>query len=191
MEFDRLYLLGSEFLGGALHVQPVTTITNHSAIFRGDSIPASPLVFAHQRGGAARDLISTGFPALMLLSSRVFEILRAEGITGWTTFPVVVTGKDRQVIDGYRGLSITGRCGSIRKERSKLVWKEPRYAGGPPRQVKLGLLFDPATWTGHDMFSPQGVDYVFVGERVKDVLEQAKVKNIRFERLTEVENVLP
>lgn len=191
MKFEQLYLLSGAYVRGALHVQPVSEIPDHSALFKGTWLPSEPLVFTHHSGGTPRDLITTGFPAIKLVSEQITSILRRERVTGWTSFPVVVTGKDRQAVEGYQGLAVTGRCGPIRKERSQIVRKASLYAGGPPRQVKVGLYFDPTTWTGHDVFSPQGVDYIFVVERVKDILEQAKVKNIDFTRLTDVENQLP
>jgi len=44
------------------------------------------------------------------------------------------------------------------------------------------------TWDGSDLFLPEGTGYKFVTEEIKTALEKAKIRNIWFERITEIEN---
>lgn len=189
MDYRDLFLLSNAQVRGALTVKSTDPLPD-SSLLRAESAVTLPLVFKHSMGGTPKDLIPTGYPAVKLLSDRVFEILRREQVSGWTTFPVVVHGQDG-IVTGYQGLAVTGRCGPINKSLSGEVWRDPPSPLGRRRLVRMGLYFHPETWDGSDVFVPQNADYVFVVARVKHMLEKAKVRNIMFERLTEVENLLP
>jgi hypothetical protein len=52
-----------------------------------------------------------------LLRKRVFEALRQNSFSGWRSYPVQVFGKDKDEIDGYEGLQITGRSQEQDKSR--------------------------------------------------------------------------
>ena len=80
-----------------------------------------------------------------------------------------------------------GRCGPIDNSRSEIIQK--RLPGGWVPHWK-GLYFDPATWDGSDIFQPEGTGYILVVESVKRALVRAKVKNLVFKRLDEIDDDL-
>jgi hypothetical protein len=52
----------------------------------------------------------------------------------------------------------------------------------------MGLLFDPASWDGSDLFMPAGKNsWKFVVQEVKEAFEKAKVRNIDFTPLDQME----
>ena len=52
-----------------------------------------------------------------------------------------------------------------------------------------GLLFDPATWDGSDVFTPETTTFVLVTDAVREALEAASPSNLRLERITEIERM--
>lgn len=131
------------------------------------------------------DVIWTGFAAPLLISDRVVELLKSFGAHGWSTYNVQLLTKTGESITGYSGLSVHGRCGPI--DNSKSVETLKRYpAGNFP--VWKGLYFDPETWDGSHIFMPAGRGgWIVLVDEVKRAFEKAKVKNIAFKRLDEVE----
>ena len=190
VDFEQIFCMDGGLLRGGWHLKPTSPVDDPFAILKGMEQPSGPLEFKHVTGAKPTDVITTEYVPLRLISSRMVHLLQREGITGWSTFPVAVTGKKGESVPEYHGLVVTGRCGPIQNELSKPVLLEPRYAGGPPRQARMGLYFDAQTWDGSDLFTAEGVGYIFAVERVKHVIERAKVTNVVFKPLTEVQNVL-
>ncbi|MFL5345942.1 MAG: hypothetical protein ACJ8AT_14220 [Hyalangium sp.] len=113
------------------------------------------------------------------------QLMRSHGFTGWSLYDVSVRDKQGQVIPGYSGLAFTGRCGNIDYTRSVEV---PRIYPAGVFPVRKGLLFDPASWDGSDLFMPaEFVGWKFVVEEVKTAFERAKVRNVEFTPLDQVE----
>ncbi len=65
----------------------------------------------------------------------------------------------------------------------------PKAPGGASLPHRIGIHFWPETWDGSDLFSPEGTTLAVVVQRVRDVLEDASVTNVQFERLTEAEQL--
>ncbi|MFQ5423999.1 MAG: hypothetical protein ACE5F9_08465 [Phycisphaerae bacterium] len=192
MDFSTVYDLNTIGKRTALHVRPRNDedIEDVSALYRARVRPDKPLVFEFFKGASgstAHDFVSTGFAALLLVSNRVVKVLA--GFTGWTTYPVEVYGKNGELIAGYHGLAVTGRCGPIDDARSRPAIQPPAVPAGRPRPIWIGLYFDPATWDGSDIFLPQGNEGTFVTRPVKMSLEEAKATNVYFRPLTEMENM--
>ena len=187
MDFEHLYSLGDASIRGALHVNPRDNINDPYALLRREVIPTEPIVFKYSMGGEPKDLISTGHAVLYLLADRVFEIFRENHFTGWASYPVVIYGKKGELITGYQGLAISGKCDPLDNSRSQRILKDPLTPKGKPYYALLGLYFDLNTWDGSDFFVPRSTGYIFVTERVKEAIEKAKMKNFEFKRLTEIE----
>ena len=131
------------------------------------------------------DLIGTTMATPLLVSDRVVTLLRDEGFTGWRTYAVDLVGHDGAPIPGYHGLAIHGRCGPI--DDSKSVQVPQQFPGGV-FPVWIGMYFDPDTWDGSDLFmSEDGKGSKFVIENVKRAFHKAKIRNVQFEPLEEVE----
>jgi hypothetical protein len=131
------------------------------------------------------DIIGTTFATPLLVSDRVMTLLRDAGFTGWRTYEVDLVGHDGTPIPGYHGLAIHGRCGPI--DDSKSVQVPKQYPGGV-FPVWKGMYFDTASWDGSDLFmSEDRSGWKFVVEDVKRAFQKAKIRNVRFTRLDEVE----
>jgi hypothetical protein len=72
-----------------------------------------------------------------------------------------VYDRDGAEIPGYQGLIVTGRCGSTRANRV--------------------LPLDLQSWDGSDVFVREGTGEVYVTERVRNALEDARITNVAFE----------
>jgi hypothetical protein len=125
-------------------------------------------------------------PMLLIVSDTVVRTLEVIGATGWTTYPVECRNRRGEVVPGRAGLSVTGRCGPPLWRRSRHFQK--RLAPGtPPAPYLRGFYFDEDSWDGSDVFSPVTTGFVVVVDRVYKALRAAKVRNFRFERLTDFE----
>ena len=151
---------------------------------RGAVIPEEPIPVRHDAGGKPRDVIWTTWGTPVVVSRRVVDLLRASGFTGWATYPVTLYDRDGEFVDGYHGLATTGRCGPIDYSRSAPV--AVMSPGGGERMQYRGKYFDPDSWDGSDFFVPTtGFGGRFVVAEVKDCFEDAKIRNVEFERLTD------
>ena len=91
---------------------------------------------------------------------------------------------------GYQGLSITGRCGRVEWEKSERVIVPPPVPEGRISAGWRGLYFSPATWDGSDLFVPDdGSTYVIVTAAVRAAIEDARLTNLEFTRLTEFQRI--
>jgi len=60
------------------------------------------------------------------------------------------------------------------------------WGGGGGRAIELvGLLFDPSSWNGSDLFMPRGRTRRLVTSRVAQLLRGAGVTNLRLGRIVE------
>lgn len=131
------------------------------------------------------DVIWTTLAVPILLSERVVGLMRDLELTGWDVIPVELRGKHGESLPTYYFLSVRGRCGPIDNNRS--VRFETNMPGGVYPRWR-GIYFDPATWDGSDLFTSScDVAWVFVVDEVKKAFEKAKVQNVLFTPLNEVE----
>lgn len=192
MTFGKLFLMHGSLKRGALHLDPVDDldVDDVLALARGQKQITSPLRLAWHSGSRRGDWVDATFAALNLVSDAMIELFEENGFSGWSTYPVEITGRDGEPIEGYRGLAITGRCGPIDNSRSTEVTKMPISAQGRPYRARIGLFFDESTWDGSDLFMPDESAATVVTEPVKEAIDRAKLKNLSFERLTEVERMM-
>jgi hypothetical protein len=184
--FDKLFYLGESgsrraFRGG------LAVGTDTFGLTRAEVHPAHPVPIEWEMGAAEPGgVIWTTHVAPIIISESVVNLLRTEGFTGWSLYPVSVRNKQGQSVPGYSGLAVTGRCGNIDRSMSVQV---PRIFPGGVFPVLKGLFFDPASWDGSDFFMPaKRSGYVLVVEAVKKTLERAKVRNVKFEPLDQFES---
>lgn len=189
MDFSNFYLLSEGFTKGALRLKPRDDIDDPFALIKGELIPEKPIIFEHSEGGEPKDLIGTEFAMVDILSDRVFKLFRENQFTGWATYPVEIYGKNSELIKGFSGLIVLGRCGKLDNSLCKQEWRNPPVPTGKPYQTWVGMYFDLKKWDGSDIFIPESTGYKIVTERVKTAIEKAKFKNITFKRLTEIERM--
>jgi hypothetical protein len=146
--------------------------------------PLKPLQLSWAEGSRLVDYTGTAAVLPDVISQRFADVLNASGATGWSTYPVELHGKSAELIEGYYGLAVTGRCGPLLGERSRL---EMRVGpSGKSITYKVGFYFDEATWDGSDVFTPNDTAFVFVSDKVKRALEKAKITNVAFTSLDSV-----
>ena len=159
------------------------------ALSRGEVRPQSTVRISHAMGAdTPGDVIWTTSGDPLIVHSRVIDLLAANHFSGWTTYSVDVFSRGGDLVPGYLGLAITGRCGRVDLTRSKVVLRE--FPGGWIPHF-LGHYFVPDTWDGSDLFM-EATDSLgktsarrFTSEPVHDVFKTAKVTNLHFTRLTE------
>jgi hypothetical protein len=148
--------------------------------------PSHPITVEWAMGGAKPgDVIWTTYATPVIVSDSVVQLLRSHGFTGWSLYDVSVRDKEGQLISGYSGLAIAGRCGKIDYTRTVVV---PRIRPAGIFPIGKGLLFDPESWDGSDLFTPaEKVGFIFMVDEVKKTLERAKIRNVSFTPLDQFE----
>lgn len=181
--FDRVYSLNDDVSRRAFRAV-LEGRPPHRELLRGEWVPEATLQ-AHWCMGEAepQDIAWSRTVAWYYLSPRVLELFRDNELTGWSTYPIVLHNKAGKLCPGYAGLTITGRCGPIDKQRGELV---PGQNPNKKFPRHIGLYFDEATWDGSDIFCPEGKNtYKFATQRVKDLCDKHEIRGFRFTPLTQ------
>jgi hypothetical protein len=145
-----------------------------------------PVVFKQEYGKKLQDMLDTGTASLYLISDKMKTVLEDNNLTGWQTFAVKVLTKKEEEIEGYHGLSITGRCGKIDYSKSEIIEKR-LVPTGPLAKFHKGLHVGLDKWDGSDFFLPEKYFGTIVTSRAADVLKKSKLTNIRLENLADIE----
>ena len=185
--FDKIFSLGESGSRKAFRGDlDVETNGEAFALTRAELHPSHPIMVSWAMGGAKPgDVIWTTYAAPVIVSDSVVQLLRSHGFTGWSLYDVSVRDKQGQLIPGYSGLAITGRCGKIDYTRTVVV---PRIRPAGIFPIGKGLLFDPESWDGSDLFTPVGKGgFIFMVDEVKKALERAKIRNVSFTPLDQYE----
>jgi hypothetical protein len=102
----------------------------------------------------------------LLASPAFFDVLERERFTGWGSYPVAIQGPQGPIAAGYRGLSVSGRCG------------EPDLAAGAPipdrPDYRRGYVIAESSWDGSDIFQAETGEGPFVTPAVRDALRASK-----------------
>jgi hypothetical protein len=147
-------------------------------------VPPQPIRIVPYGGREPQDFVWTDAAIIRLVSQRVIDLLRQNQIAGWSTYPVQVYDRSKNLIGGFSGLSVIGRCGKIDPSLSTPFQKQ--MPGGVFPHFK-GCLFDAVSWDGSDIFSPEGTAHIFTTRKVHELLEGSKVKNVRYRPITELD----
>lgn len=173
-----------------LRLSPVEEwVDSHKArlLFRGEWQPPEPVVLRADRGGQATDILWTTFPPLVCISRRLVELLQEHRFTGWSTYPVEVYGRRGEQLADYFGFAVTGRAGEHDLRRSQVVIKPPPVEGGQPWEVLKGIYFENDFWDGSDFCLMGSTISIIVTRRVVQAFKRAKIRNVEFTPLPEVE----
>lgn len=191
--FEKLSLLHDPLskrpMRGSIDVK-----TDTFGLTRGEVEASGPIqVSWYMRGAMPSDFVWTGNAWALVVHRRVVQLLREKGFTGWGMYVVSVIDKGGDYHPDYEGLVVWGRCGPADLSRSVVVLSQPPseyYVGGRFPQF-LGYYFPEDSWDGSDIFMEmpdaraRKTARVFITERLRLAFEAARVKNVKFERLTE------
>ena len=95
-------------------------------------------------------------------------------ITGWKGIPTVIHKHEDLK---YYILTVTGRCGPLDRSKTQIV-DSTKLIHGQTVKANQGLFFPEDSWDGSDMFVSEYVNFTFVTEKVKTILEKNKVTNV-------------
>jgi hypothetical protein len=160
--------------------------TDAFGLTRAEQHPAQPINVCWAMGRASpSEVIWTTMGSMVIIADSVVQLLRSHGFTGWSLYDVSVRDKQGQLVPGYRGLAVTGRCGHIDNSQSIEV---PRIFPAGISPVWKGLFFDPTSWDGSGFFmTTPSTGWKFVVEDVKKAFERAKIRNVMFTPVTQIE----
>lgn len=136
-----------------------------SAVYRGE-VALEEAVTLKIGGGCQTNFVCKGFG--FLFDQRTLDCMKGAALTGWSTFPVRLLGKDGKELRAYYGLVIKGRSGPVTNIN--------RVPGEAPR-------IDPGTWDGSDFFVPGDSDHQFATRRVVELFESQDISGIQWKPL--------
>ncbi|MEN3323958.1 hypothetical protein VP395_09485 [Mariniflexile soesokkakense] len=105
----------------------------------------------------------------IVVSKRLFTLLKTNEITGWKTYPLNI----KNVHENYYGFQIVGRCGKLMEPKNEGFYK--------------GYKFDVETWDFSDFFSPKDTSLVFVNQKLKELFVENEITNIHLVNIKDVE----
>lgn len=148
-----------------------------------------PAVFIHYRGRRWEDILGVGWPPLYVISENIKNIFEKNNLTGWKTFPVEVLNKRKKKVEGYYGMSITGKCGPVDDSKSEIVpYTQSRYVLG--EKAYKGYYIGLDKWDGSDFFIPEGDCWLIGSQKVTDVFKENQIKRLKPVNLADVERRL-
>ena len=158
---------------------------------RGEITTAAEIIpISWEMGGPLPfDLVWTTSAHPVIVNRRVIDLLQDCGALGWRTYAVNVTDKTGKLHQDFAGLTVLGRCGAVDLSRSAVVLS--KYPGGWFPHF-LGHYFPEDSWDGNDIFmeepdsAGQITANIFVTEKVRKAFDKAKIQNLRFQSLTEM-----
>jgi hypothetical protein len=150
-----------------------------------DSI-SFPVIFKQEYGKKLADVLDTGWVSLFLISDAMKAVLEENALTGWKTFAVKVLDNKGQEIQGYHGLSITGRCAKIDYSKSEIIERR-LVPNAPLGKYYKGLHVGLDKWDNSDFFLPEKYFGIIITSSAAEVLKKSRLTNIKLENLTEIE----
>jgi hypothetical protein len=191
LDFSRFYELSDPLATRPLRLSVLkysSWVSNDYAwdLFKGRVSLDRPLKLGIHSGGQLSHFLWSSFPPVVCISTYVVELLRANGVTGWSTYPVEVYGRKGEPLPGYHGFAVTGNECRRDRSRSQILTRQA-VPGGEPFKVYKGLYFYEEDWDGSDIFRVSNSGGTIVTEKVKKIFKQAKIKNVRLTPLPEVE----
>lgn len=191
--FEKIYFLrdplSKRLLRGSIDCK-----TDTFALTRGEVETSAPIQVSWYMGGSLpSDFVWTGNVGGLVVHRRVVQVLRDHCLTGWRSYEVSVFDKKGGCHPEYEGLIVHGRCGPVNLSRSVVVLSQSSSEYRVESRVPqfLGYYFAEDSWDGSDIFmdNPDAqrrtTAHVFVTERLRLAFETSRVKNVKFERLTE------
>jgi hypothetical protein len=190
IKYSELFMIKDPLATRPLRLSPREQNWLHGqqvdSLFKGEWQPPEPVILQAIMGGSIVDFLWTDYIPLLCISDRIIDLLLNNHCTGWSTYPVKVYDRQKNYLPGYHGLAIKHSVGEIEINRSGIITKPPMTPKGRPRRVYKGIFFDENKWDGSDIFRIESF-FMIVTKKVRDILKQSKITNIRLTALSEVE----
>lgn len=187
LDLASAFLMSDAHSKRAFHMRPIGRFDAYP-ILRGQAKPNTPPAFEVAGGDRVVDLVGTGYAGVYLISPAFRDLLTANAFTGWDTVEAILEGDTSNVLTGFRLLTVTGRAGPIEDSRSqRAILRAP--SDGSSQSGWRGLLFDPETWDGSDLFLPLNTAHIIARANVREAIMATRLSNVAFERITEVERL--
>lgn len=190
-ELGRFHLLSDDDVLGAFIAEPAKGLSGNALreVALGERRMDRPLRFRRGQGSKVYDVLATTWIVPFLLSPKVVEVLRKGGFTGWDVHSARIELKDGKRVDDHEALMVSGRSGPVDDALSETVTLPPPVPEGNEVPGLRGLRFDPSSWDGSDIFTPETTTFVMVTDAVREALEAVSPTNLRLERITEIERM--
>lgn len=188
IEFSQFCRLSDPLASRPFRLAPEDEWINRKMAFKligGEQVTSHPIRMRATMGGQPSYVLWSTFSPFVCIHQRVVELLSMYQFRGWSTYPVEVYDRQGEPLADYWGLAITGRGGEQDLNRSELITKPPPVPGGKPYQAYKGFYFNPQAWDGSDLFFVDG--FRIVREAVMKAFKRAKIANVRFTALPDVE----
>lgn len=145
-----------------------------------------PVSFKQDQGKKFQDILDTARAFLFLISDRMKTVLEENNLTGWKCYPIRLLDKQGNKIEGYQGLSVTGRCGPIYVLESAAIYKRV-VSEGPICKYYKGWHIGLDEWDGSDFFLPKRSYGMIVTAAAAKVIKSNKLTNVHLRNLAEIE----
>jgi len=185
MTSNNFFSFDSKLSSSTMQVSTNDLTINCSNLIKGDYQNINfPITFIQEYGYKLRDVLDTGWAGFHLISENMRFILEENKLTGWKVFPIKIYDKKGNEIVGYHGFSVTGRCGPVSFDNSKIIEKR-LIPEGPLCKYYKGIFVD--NWDGTDFFTPDAKYHTFITENVVEIFRKRKLTNILIEKLADYE----
>ena len=140
-----------------------------------------PIVFHEVRGDSGkqmRDVLDHRDTIAYLISDRMKDLLIDNNITGWKCYDIEMYDKKGNIVPGYNGFSVTGKCDDMVKVDYDNIVEDNRRGF-----LAKGASFDINKWDGNDIFRVGG--WRIITKRVYELFKKHKITAIKMTRLTD------
>lgn len=141
-----------------------------------------PIVFrevAGESGKQMRDVLDNRSIRTYLISDRMRDLLIDNNITGWECYEIEMYDKKGNIVSGYNGFSVTGKCNDMVKIDFENIIKDKKRDYFEAK----GAMFDIEKWDGSDIFRACG--WRIITKKVYELFKKHKITAIEMTRMTD------
>ncbi|RZK04370.1 MAG: hypothetical protein EOO46_16735 [Flavobacterium sp.] len=161
------YTLRKEFKKSAIMIESKIEY-DYGKVFENPEILVLNNSFTIHKGKKAFDVILYCDPLNFAISERFKNILEENEVTGWECYPIIIEGLE----SNYFGFHTTGKGGEVLNlDKDGLV---PTFEP---------IQWDQSKWDGSDIFNIEDTGIKACTQRIKEILEKAKITNLEIKPL--------
>ncbi len=191
LNYDKIYKIGETHSNRPFRGEIDNLNLAESEISRGEKKVSEIVSVKHSMGGKTLyDIIWTTNAFPLIVSERIVELFKSNGITGWETYNVEIRSKKNEFIDQkYYGLIITGRCGYQDYSKNSIIMEKIGIMIEPHSK---GFYFKDDYWDGSDLFmcnpneDGESNMYRFCSQKVAELIKKEKIKNLSLEKVSDL-----